>query len=407
MYALIVIVIGSTVRQIPDGRVVAAGWLLDASGNVLALAAALTLIVGRGFNDLGGIIDTTVIASAVGGLLWAVALPHELGGDTSLAARVNLFVVVFALTGVLGALLRLYRALTERVSALRWLLVALGIGIGANVTLAFAGTDPEHLVVSQMLFMGAFVTLGLFGLDPTGPRLATMSVEAGTEELSTQRLVFLGVAVASVPVGVGVQEMLGGRVSGLVLAVQGAIVAILVMVRVGLLSAARARAETALVFQAAHDPLTQLPNRRTLITRLHDELARGRPCTLLYCDLDDFKAVNDRFGHAAGDQLLVEVADRIRACVARRHVVSRFGGDEFVILLIDATLTEAHDARACVAEAIARPFEAARGATVGVSVGLAGDGRDAEQLVRAADRAMYRAKAERAGGATATRPRRR
>jgi diguanylate cyclase (GGDEF)-like protein len=169
------------------------------------------------------------------------------------------------------------------------------------------------------------------------------------------------------------------------------------MVRVGLLSAQRTHAEQALIHQAAHDPLTQLLNRRAFVTRLGDMLAHGRRCVLLYCDLDDFKEINDRYGHAAGDELLVEVAHRIRSCTPQPQVISRFGGDEFVVLLCDATYADGEAVADCIATALARPFDRPGRATIGVSVGIAATTgmRDPEQAIRAADRSMYRAKAER------------
>lgn len=394
--SLAAIIGANLVWQVPGEGANVAGWLIDAGGNVLAFVAALTLIAQRGRADLGGIIDTGVIALAFGGMLW-VALPHQLGPDRSFAAQVNLFVVVFALTGVLGALLRLSNSLTGGRRAVYWLLGALGAAIASTSIFAVAGDGPALLVVAEILFMVAFAALGLFGLDPTAPEMTSTEISPGTERLSVGRLVLLGLAVAVVPVVVGIRDLLGWEVNGLLLAVQGALVAGLVMVRIGMLSAQRARAEQALVYQAAHDPLTNLPNRRTLIGALTAELARGRRCMLVFCDLDNFKAINDRYGHAVGDQLLIEVADRIQSCVSRPHMVSRFGGDEFVILLVDPTNTEAHATCQCVADALAHPFDQARDATVGVSIGLAGsDGRlDPDQLIKAADRAMYQEKAVR------------
>jgi diguanylate cyclase (GGDEF)-like protein len=207
-------------------------------------------------------------------------------------------------------------------------------------------------------------------------------------------LVFLGVAVALIPVATGVLYLLDGRPTGVLLPVGGVVVAALVMVRIGLLSAQRDQAERALVHRATHDPLTRLPNRRGFIERLSAELDRGTRCVLLFCDLDGFKQINDRLGHEAGDEVLVEVARRIDACVAARHIVSRLGGDEFVVLLIDGAPSEVQATRACIARDLARPFEH-DGDGIGVSIGIAyADGvRDPERLVQSADNDMYRVKA--------------
>ncbi|MCW2640203.1 MAG: hypothetical protein JWP76_2509 [Dactylosporangium sp.] len=140
----------------------------------------------------------------------------------------------------------------------------------------------------------------------------SLLVPAGStpdDNLTTRRLAFLGAALASIPIIGGGRELFGQHVDGLLLAVGGVLLAVggavivpLVMARVGRLSAQRARAERALLYQATHDALTGLSNRREFVARLTEELSRDhqriRPL-VLFCDLDGFKAVNDRLGHAA------------------------------------------------------------------------------------------------------------
>jgi diguanylate cyclase (GGDEF)-like protein len=395
LWALFVFVVANLVLLVPDGGAVAARWLLAAAGNLLVLVAALTMVLRRGGSDLGGVIDAGVIALAAGSLLWAV-LPHRLGPDETVPAQLNLFVVVFALTGVLGALLRLLQTATEPHTALWWLLPAIGLSITGNVVLSLAGGAPALGSAATMLFMAATTATGLFGLDPTGPVLAYPQATS-VERLSAGRLTFLGIAVALTPVAIGIRELLAGDSGGLLLAAQGCIVAVLVMVRIGLLSAQRSSAEQALAHQAAHDPLTHLLNRREFITKVRTEIDRNARCSVLFCDLDGFKLINDRFGHDAGDALLIEVAQRLRACVAPPHLISRFGGDEFVILLSDASPGQAQATRECIETALHGPFRPAAAAGVRVSIGMAhaGHGCDPEHLIRSADRAMYREKESR------------
>src|SRR4030088_429524 len=160
---------------------------------------------------------------------------------------------------------------------------------------------------------------------------------------------------------------------------------------------------------AHHDLLTGLPNR-ALNLKLFSELLAGpgpeaglpgSKLTVFCLDLDGFKGVNDRFGHAAGDAALVAVADRLRASVREADFVCRIGGDEFVILLPNITDGEAANVARRIISRISEPFEFAPTARVGAGIRLAsapGDGITADELLSAADRAMYEAKRRGKGG---------
>ncbi|XVU23770.1 putative bifunctional diguanylate cyclase/phosphodiesterase [Actinoplanes sp. CA-054009] len=165
-----------------------------------------------------------------------------------------------------------------------------------------------------------------------------------------------------------------------------------------------------LVHEAYHDALTQLANRALFRERVSEALhhrAEGGEVTVLFLDLDGFKEVNDSLGHLAGDQLLVQVADRLRASVRSADVVARFGGDEFAVLITTAPGGDADEAEQVarrIIDALDTPFGSeSRDIHVQASIGLAsadllGDSEKdgAEQLMRNADLAMYKAKS--AGG---------
>jgi diguanylate cyclase (GGDEF)-like protein len=155
---------------------------------------------------------------------------------------------------------------------------------------------------------------------------------------------------------------------------------------------------------AHHDALTGLPNRNLLDDRLEQVLAQAQRSShsvaLCMLDLDGFKPVNDRFGHAVGDRVLQEVARRIATALRSCDTVARFGGDEFVLLINgfgdNAALA---DVMQRVIAAVAQEFVACEGARVTASIGVSiyqADARDATMLLRHADEAMYQAKA--AGG---------
>ena len=163
---------------------------------------------------------------------------------------------------------------------------------------------------------------------------------------------------------------------------------------------ARRMAE-ALRHQATHDALTGLVNRAQLheLLRLSVLQAQrgGRRGAVLLVDLDDFKGINDGYGHVAGDRVLIEVARRLRASVRGADVVARLGGDEFVVLLSEVTDGAAAERVAAkLLQALAQPFaldhaEVGLGASVGVAL-FPDDAADAEALLRCADLAMYTAK---------------
>jgi diguanylate cyclase (GGDEF)-like protein len=174
-----------------------------------------------------------------------------------------------------------------------------------------------------------------------------------------------------------------------------------------------ARAAARLAHLAYHDPLTGLPNRAGLAERLRTALAatdRGGRLVLLSIDLDGFKIVNDGLGHAAGDELLCQVARRLEDVRRPTDIVARHGGDEFVLLAeIDADTDAAAAAAAIgrrIGERMEAPFTVADAEfRVGASVGAAiypDDAADAETLHRHADWAMYQAK-ESGGGFAAFR----
>ena len=154
-------------------------------------------------------------------------------------------------------------------------------------------------------------------------------------------------------------------------------------------------------YRARHDPLTGLANRAGLIGALEARLAapRGRDETLalLYLDLDGFKIVNDTHGHAAGDRLLENVAERMRSMLRDGDLPARLGGDEFVVLTADCTAEEAACFGHRLIDAIGTPYDIGLGlpARIGVSIGIAmapEHGREASSLLRAADAALYDAK---------------
>ncbi|MGB2695060.1 MAG: diguanylate cyclase, partial [Dehalococcoidia bacterium] len=162
----------------------------------------------------------------------------------------------------------------------------------------------------------------------------------------------------------------------------------------------RKQLEEELRHQAFHDPLTKLANRASFTDRLEHSLLRAtreaRAVAVVFMDLDNFKSVNDSLGHNLGDEVLIEVAARVRSNIRPGDTAARFGGDEFAILLDEATLEDAKGATARIMEGLQEPFHLdGKNVLVAASFGIACSTpgqRDADTILRNADIAMYVAK---------------
>jgi diguanylate cyclase (GGDEF)-like protein len=156
--------------------------------------------------------------------------------------------------------------------------------------------------------------------------------------------------------------------------------------------------------QSIHDPLTGLFNRRymeeTLAREMHRARRAGRPMSVLMLDVDSFKQQNDRFGHDGGDAVLRELGVLLRANLRKEDIACRYGGEEFVLVLPDASLEAAGRRAEQLREAVKRlkiPFRDAVIGPVTVSIGVAAfpdHGDDADRLLKSADAALYAAKRE-------------
>jgi diguanylate cyclase len=362
-------------------------------GHLLLLVAALWIVLRRGRGDVGGILDAVVMAVGLASLLWAVLLPPR--PDTAPAGtRAGMLVLVLCLAGMLGALFRVERAARESLLALRAFLVVLPLALVGIVSLTFAATDDPLLRPGWIdaLFLAGYVVAGAGVADPSMVRLLRPG-PAPVDRLGPRRLAFLGGALALNPVVAGVQQLAGRPVDAVLLALGTAVVVPLVMVRIGRLAAQRSRAEAALAHEATHDPLTGLANRKRFLAALDAELVAGSAPLIFFCDLNGFKAVNDKLGHLAGDELLRLVADRLSACVRTSDTLARYGGDEFVVL---CPATDGEGLVPRIEAAFDAPFVVAgETADVGLSIGAvrAEPGADAVTVLRRADAAMYAAKA--------------
>jgi diguanylate cyclase (GGDEF)-like protein len=163
---------------------------------------------------------------------------------------------------------------------------------------------------------------------------------------------------------------------------------------------AEKKAEAELLHRTLHDVLTGLPNRRLLVDRIDQALAaarRGRHTAVMLIDIDHFKSINDNMGHAAGDEILRVVSNRLRACVRETDTIARLGGDEFALLVSDGDQPcDTTQVARRLLESIRRPVMIeGKPVRIGMSIGIAHpplDGTTTDEILKSADVALYKAK---------------
>ncbi len=253
----------------------------------------------------------------------------------------------------------------------------------------------------DLFYATAFAAAAATALDPSMHSL-TEPVNGSPPSWSVGRVGLVAVAL-SVPAVLLLRSGTGGAAERATLST--IILALTATAILQILQALRKaeQSEAGLAHQALHDSLTGLPNRRLMQRHLTEMLDRaasvGRPVALLFLDVDRFKLINDTVGHSLGDELLVQVAVRLRASVRPTDLVARIGGDEFVVVLGSTeAVSDALESANRLRDSLRTPFDVdGTEFFVTASIGLAfaprgGEDATAEMLVRDADTAMYRAK---------------
>ena len=272
-----------------------------------------------------------------------------------------------------------------------WLIASVAIAVmasGAALWLAFRlRADLQHVRVwrgAAALVMG----LAIAGMHYTGMAAASFpegSFCGAANGVDTNWLALLVIVVTLAVLAITlIVSVLDARLQA----------------RTSVLANSLEKANGELMQLALHDNLTRLPNRLLLEDRLSQALKmaqREQTCfAVMFMDLDGFKAVNDAYGHHLGDQLLVGVTDRLRACIREQDTLARLGGDEFVLLTSVSNPDDAATVAAKLVHSIAEPFVLSRHQlSVSLSVGIAvfpGDGEAERDLLLHADAAMYHTK---------------
>ncbi len=375
------------------------------------MALGLYLLIRRRLagGDRSGLLDAAILTTAVAILSWTFFMQPQVAAaeldPLSLAISLSYPIADLLLIGVAMGLLTTPGA---RTTSFRLLGASLVLLLVADQIYAVQAMDETYLSGNWIdaLYLAAYLLFGAAVAHPSMQRLTDPHPVAVTW-LGPVRLICLAAAMVTGPMLVTFGP---NAVQGLgVIAAGTALLSLLVLVRlaglVGLLErdvAARRVLEAKLSYQAFHDPLTGLANRRQFVERAEAALkARQRPGSLaaLFLDLDDFKTVNDSLGHAAGDDMLVAVGERIRSGIRDTDMAARLGGDEFGILLTDipdASFASTISSR--LLRLLDAPVEVAgTTVTVGASIGIAVDTpgmTDVDDLLGDADVAMYQAKAK-------------
>jgi diguanylate cyclase (GGDEF)-like protein len=318
-----------------------------------------------------------------------LSLAHELAGATEAPAVSD--IVAEALPRIVGCT---SAGIMLWDPALARLTTQSSVGLTDAATEYFFGTAVTPEETPELVGMLTDREPRILSATGSSPALRGLLAELGLSDVVAVPLLagnrFLGIATASWQAGEAPRSLEGDALARLRGVGDQASTAL-----------QKARLLDTVRHQASHDALTGLPNRTLFLDRLEaalDTAREGTRLAVLFCDLDRFKEINDTLGHAAGDELLRQVAARLRSALRPGDTVGRLSGDEFAMIM--PALVEATDATGLaqrVAGCFDEPFrlegtDVAVGTSVGVAVHSGGPDQSAEQLLREADAAMYRHK---------------
>ncbi|HEX5823361.1 MAG TPA: EAL domain-containing protein [Candidatus Limnocylindrales bacterium] len=399
----------STTGAIPAVSIADAAFL---GGYGIIGISLLTLFRGRvPGGDRNGLIDATIVTVGLGMVSWVFFMDPYLR-DVDLPGLNSAVAIAYPLADVLllGVAARLFLPGGPRPTAVGFLAIALAANVLADIVNAIgllAGTYEVARLADAGWAIG-FLAFGAFALHPTMHDV-DRPVEA-MGPLRTSRVVLLAAATLMAPLVMVIEAARGESVDVAVVAPASVILFVLVLTRLATVVrdlratlVQRAALETQLSFQALHDPLTGLANRRLFTERLAEAIAARRDPAVLFLDLDDFKVINDTLGHAAGDEALIAVAERLRVSIRPTDTPARLGGDEFGVLLLDCpradgvTGTATRLLRAMDAPVLVQGRTTQLGMSIGMALSDAGRLNIAE-ILRNADIAMYMAKTNGKGG---------
>ena len=398
--------VGNVAEKV-GGDAAFAGQLMSAVGSFAGFLGFMLLVRGRiPGGDRPALLDAAILASGMGVLVWAFGFAPYL-----VAARQSSVISAAFLYPALIALAMVARMwfLTGAHRPATRLIVLLVLASNLILVLDLVrGVTGDGRLTGPMLFadFAEIVFMGAAALHPS-MALSPERQRPDLRRMSRGRIVALTAALLVNPATLAIEVSGGQTIDPAPYLIGGVLIGVLVIGRLS--DALRQLGESLrereslmalLQHQALYDPLTSLPNRNLFNERLAADFASqgpGRVLAVLLVDLDDFKAINDSYGHETGDALLAAVGQRLRAAVREGDTAARLGGDEFVIALPNCpdSLVPVSVGRRILAS-LSKPYDiGGHHLTVRATVGVAIAGREdrtADDLVRNADVAMYLAK---------------
>ena len=389
------------------GPVAVVGQIATVAGAALGFIGFIMLIRGRiPGGDRAALLDAAILASGTGVLIWAFGFgPYAVAARQGSIVSVTVFyptIIALAMVGRMWFLRGAHRPATR-------LIVLVVIASNGIIILDILRGGDTSGALSVLALFATFAELFFLGAAALHPAMAVIPEpqQVDLRPISRRRIAALLVALLINPATLAIQTSGGRDVDTAPYLIGGVLIGLLVIARLS--DALRQLGEShhergtlmdQLSRQALYDGLTGLPNRTFFNDRLAADFAErsaDRPLAVLLIDLDEFKAVNDSYGHEAGDNLLVGVGERLRGAIRGGDMAARLGGDEFVISLPSClnAVVPIHVAERVLA-AFSEPFDiGGHMVMVRVSVGVALAGPDDEtpdDLIRNADLAMYLAK---------------
>ena len=355
-------------------------------------------------DNLDAVLDGLMLGLSMFAITWVYLIgPHLARMDTPIHIRLILSSYPAMSAFLVAILVRIaFTSDARRVPAYWLLLATLAATFTGDTIYMFADAAVTHFssLALGLPYSVAYVFAGACALNPS------MKVLSSTRDTSGRGYAKIQTVLIALSLSVPAILIFGERAAAI------ADRSVVFLVDIGLVATATARvlrairsskrSEAQLAHAAAHDSLTGLPNRRLLEERLARLLLAkpraGSSLALVFIDLDQFKMINDTFGHSYGDRLLMEVAERLRANVRRQDMVARLGGDEFLVVLLDVSDVDlAYQIATGLLDCLREPFQIDDNrlfitGSLGLAFSEGPESENGEELLRNADTAMYQAK---------------